>query len=153
MTGRLWWEDLTVGRSFQLGSYAVTREEVIEFATRFDPQPFHMDDEAARANPIFGRLSASGPHTFAMTSRMTCDGYRHHGIVPMAGAGTDELRFHHPVYPGDVLAATTEVALTRPLKSRADRGLVHLKTATRNQDGVVVMSYTGLIFIERRPAA
>ena len=148
---RLWWEDLQPGLFVDLGTYAVTREEVIEFATKYDPQPFHIDDEAAAANPIFGRVSASGAHTFAMTSRVTFDGFARHGIVTMAGGGLEEMRFSKPVFPGDTLHVGLVIADVRPLATRADRGMVKLRVEVKNQDGEMVMSYTGTIFTLRRP--
>lgn len=150
MADRLWWEDLWVGRTFDLGEYKVTKDEVIEFATRYDPQPYHTDEEAAASNPIFGRLSASGVHTYAMTSRITFDGFARHGIVPMAGAGSDGLLFEKPVYPGDTLSALIEVVESRPLKSRGDRGLTRMRTVVRNQHGESVLSYTATLFFARR---
>lgn len=149
MTVRLWWEDLSVGRRFALGEYAVTRDEVIEFAERYDPQPYHVDEVAAAANPVFGRLSASGVHTYAMTSRMTFDGFAQHGIVAIAGAGSDALLFERPVYPGDVLSAVIEVIESRELKSRSDRGLTRMRTVVQNQHGEAVLSYQSTLFFEK----
>lgn len=153
MTGQLWWEDFTVGKSFEMGTCTVDRAEVIAFAQRFDPQPFHLDDEAAARNPIFGRLSASGVHTFALASRLMHDGCIEHGIVQVAGGGVDELRFVKPVFPGDTLRLRAEVVDRRELKSRKDIAVVKMRSIVRNQHDDVVMDYIGNLFYERRPTA
>ena len=150
MADRQWWEDMRAGRTFAFGEYKVERQEVIDFAMRYDPQPYHIDEAAARANPIFGRLSASGVHTFAMASRMIFDGFERHGIVVIGGGGLDELRFTHPVYPGDRLRIDGEVVEARALSSRPDRGLVRIRNTGFNQDGTQFMSYVGTLFMERR---
>jgi acyl dehydratase len=149
MAARLWWEDLEVGRCFELGQYAVTREEVIEFAARYDPQPYHIDEAAAAANPVFGRLSASGVHTYAMTARLTFDGFARHGIVPIAGAGSDGLKFERPVYPGDLLSASIQIIESRELKSRPDRGLTRMRTEVENQHSEIVLSYESTLFFAK----
>src|SRR5437773_1690732 len=96
-----WFEDYQVGQIDRFGACEVKREEVIEFASRFDPQPFHLDDEAAAQNPIFGRLSASGWHTCAMVMRMLVDHQMEDGHFSLGSPGIDELRWLKPVYPGD----------------------------------------------------
>lgn len=95
-----WFEDYEVGRIERVGGYQVTREEVVEFASKYDPQPFHLDDAAAEASPIFGRLAASGWHTCAMTMRMLTDGWTEDGHFSLGGNAVDELRWMKPVYPG-----------------------------------------------------
>lgn len=147
----LWWEEIREGQRFDFGSKQVTREEVIRFASEFDPQPFHLSDDAASTNPLFSRMSASGVHVFAMTSRLIFDGFAAHGIHPIGGGGLDELRFLAPVYPGDVLTLTLTIASTRALATRPDRGLVKIAPELANQDGVPVQRYFGTFFLPRRP--
>lgn len=148
----LWLEDLEPGRMFRFGDYAVTREEVIEFATRFDPQPFHLDDAAAAAHPLFGRICASGMHTMAMSHLLQMRGFQEVGIHPLAGVGMDEMRLHAPVYPGDRLHIEVELTDVRPSRSKPDRGLVSYLTTVSNQDDLAVMTYRSSLFLARRPA-
>lgn len=148
----LWLEDLAPGRTFRFGDYAVTREEVIEFATRFDPQPFHIDDAAAAAHPLFGRICASGMHTMAMSHLLQMRGFQQVGIHPLAGVGMDEMRLHAPVYPGDRLHIEVELTDVRPSRSKPDRGLVSYLTTVSNQDDLAVMTYRSSLFLARRPA-
>lgn len=150
---RTWFEDLTVGRRFGFGTCQVTRDEVIDFARRYDPQPYHLNDEAAAANPIFGRLSASGLHTMAMANRLVHDGYAREGIRPVAGGGVDALRLLRPVFPGDTLRVELTVVEARPLKSRPGLGVVDMSTTVINQAGEPVMTQSGAFFIDRRPDA
>ena len=100
---RLHWEDFPVGSVREFGAYRVTREEVLAFASAYDPQPFHLSDAAAESS-LFGRLAASGWHTCAMTMRMLCDGYLLES-ASLGSPGIDNLRWHKPVYPGDTLRA------------------------------------------------
>lgn len=148
----LWLEDLAPGRMFRFGDYAVTREEVIEFATRFDPQPFHLDDAAAAAHPLFGRICASGMHTMAMSHLLQMRGFQEVGIHPLAGVGMDEMRLHAPVFPGDRLHIEVELTDVRPSRSKPDRGLVSYLTTVSNQDDLAVMTYRSSLFLARRPA-
>lgn len=147
----LWLEDLSVGQSFRFGDYPVTREEVIAFATAYDPQPFHLDDEAAAANPLLGRLCASGMHTLSMSHLLQMRGFDQVGIKPLAGAGMDEMRLHRPVFPGDVLHIVVEIAEVRPIRSSEDRGLLSYSTTAFNQDGHAVLTYRSTLFMSRRP--
>ena len=148
----LWWEEIEQGQSFALGSKQITRDEIIRFASEFDPQPFHVDEEAARSNPMFGRLCASGVHLFAITSRLIFDGFMQHGIHPLGGCGVEKMRFLNPVFPDDMLHLTLTIMSTRPLKSRADRGLVEIESRLTNQHGTDVLSKLGIFFMQRRPA-
>ena len=144
-------EEYRVGHIERFGSYEVTREEVIEFASRYDPQPFHLDDEAASANPIFGRVAASGWHTAAMTMRMLVDHNKDNEVTTAGSPGIDELRWLRPVYPGDTLRAESEVLDVRPLKSRAGLGAVKSRTTVFNQHGETVMTQLAAVFIPMRP--
>ena len=134
-----YFEDYEVGEIERFGRYAVTREEVLAFATAYDPQPFHLDDAAAAASPIFGRLAASGWHTAAMTMRMLVDHLRETGTFSMGSPGLDELRWLKPVYPGDTLSMEVEVIGKSEPKSRPDIGFVKYRTTVFNQHGEPVM--------------
>ncbi|WP_197277275.1 MaoC family dehydratase [Sphingomonas profundi] len=142
-------EDFVVGQVDRFGAYAVSREEVLAFAAAYDPQPFHLDDAAAAANPIFGRLAASGWHTAAMTMRMMVDRWQALGGTSLGSPGVDEMRFLKPVFPGDILSVEAEVLAMRPLASRPDRGVVTSRTRTINQDGDAVLSFTASAFWPR----
>lgn len=133
---------LRAGDQFRLGTHQVTREAVIDFASRYDPQPFHLDDEAAAANPIFGRLSASGWHT-AMIGHLLWNGFaKSHGLNGIAGLGVDRIRWQSPVFPDDVLNGTVEVVQARRSDSRSDRGIATFLTTLRNQHGEQVLEMT-----------
>ena len=146
----LYWEDLVVGSKTEFGSYDVTREEVLEFARKYDPQPFHLSDEAA-AKTHFGRIAASGWHTAAMTMRVIVDALTK---VPQAGLGSpgvDELRWLRPVYPGDTLTVRGEIIEKTPSRSKPGLGTIRTKTTVTNQDGVDVMQYSSIVLMQRRP--
>lgn len=147
------YEDIEVGHHQSFGRYEVTREEVVDYATRYDPQPFHLNDEAA-AKTYFGRLSASGWHTCAMTMRMLVENM---SVVEQAGLGSpgvDNLRWVKPVYPGDTLRCETEVIEKRRSKSRPDMGLFKSRCRTFNQNDELVLEMVsnGLIRV-RNPEA
>jgi acyl dehydratase len=149
---RLYWEDFSVGSVRAFGAMRVTREDVLAFATRFDPQPFHLDDAAAEKS-LFGKLSASGWHTCAMTMRMTCDAVLLESSS-LGSPGLENLRWHRPVYPDDVLSVRLTTIDARPMGSRAGVGLVLSKWETLNQHGEVVLSMQGWgMFGRRTPAA
>jgi acyl dehydratase len=142
-----YFEDVQVGETMRFGRYQVTREEIVEYARQFDPQPFHLDEEAARQS-IFGGLIASGWHTGAMFIRMVCE-----GMVPShatAGAkGFDDLRWLKPVRPGDVLSVESEVR-EKIEGRRPDVGTVKVESRISNQRGEVVMSLVSLVLYRRR---
>lgn len=150
-----YFEDMVVGtRTRASRTYKVTRDEVIEFATKYDPQPFHLDDEAAKKTH-FGRLSASGWHTGAMVMRMMVESWK--DTEPTAGLGSpgvDELKWIKPVYPGDELTVEMELIEKRRLKSRPEMGLTKSRQTVTNQNGEVVMTMisNGLIAV-RNPSA
>ncbi len=131
----------------------MTREEVIDFASRYDPQPFHLDDAAAAANPIFGRLSASGWHTCAMVMRMLVDHQMEDGHMSLGSPGVDEIRWLKPVYPGDTLSVEVEVVETRPSRSKPQIGSVHFVMTAFNQHGEPVMRQKAANLQPRRPEA
>jgi acyl dehydratase len=134
-------EDIVAGQRSRFGSYAVTREEVIEFASRYDPQPFHLDDEAAAATH-FKRLCASGWHTCSMTMAMFVEEMKAVGHQGLGSPGVDELRWLRPVYPGDVLSCELEVLETRRSRSRPERGIIRHRLTTYNQNDETVMYFT-----------
>lgn len=145
---RWYWEDFPVGNVREFGAYEVTREAVLAFASQFDPQPFHLDDEAAKAS-LFGALSASGWHTCAMAMRMMCDDYLLESSS-LGSPGLDQVRWLKPVFPGDTLSVRLTVLEARPMGSRPHVGLVQSQWEVMNQDRVVVLSMTGWGMFGRR---
>ena len=144
-------EDFAVGQTYGSGRLSVDEARVKSFAAEFDPQPFHLDDAAARST-IFRGLAASGWHTAAMTMRLLVESELKPagGIV---GAGFDEFRWPRPVRPGDELRLEIEVMEVRPSKSRPDQGLIKVKTTTVNQNGEPVQVSVGNLVVPRRPKA
>ena len=146
------YEDIAVGRKHGFGRYEVTREEVLEFARKYDPQPFHLSDEEA-AKTHFGRLAASGWHTCAMTMAVIA---RHVVDTEQAGLGSpgvDELRWLRPVYPGDRLTVRGRVVETTPSRSKPHIGVIRSENTITNQDDVKVMTFTSIVMMLRRPSA
>ena len=136
-----YFEDYRVGESFELGSYAITESEIIEFATRYDPQPFHIDKRAA-AESHFGGLVASGWMTAGALMKMLVDEF----ISPlssMGSPGVDELRWLVPVRPGDRLRARVTILAARRSESKPDRGSLHVLQEAINQNDEVVLSMRG----------
>jgi len=140
-------EDLSVGDTETFGSYTVTREEIVDFAEQYDPQPFHVDPEAAEQSP-FGGLVASGWHTASMTMRMLVTGLLQEADTRGA-LGVDELRWLAPVQPGDTLTARTEVVGKEPWDEAHGKVDVRIETLV---DGDVVCSMVGLVLFGRRRA-
>ena len=136
-------EDLLIGTKERFGRYQVTREEVVEFAGKYDPHPFHLSDEEA-AKTFFGRISASGWHTCSMTMALFVEHIHDTPHASHGGVGIDELRWHKPVYPDDVLSVETEIVKKRRSRSRPELGSVWTKMTTYNQDGVAVLSMTAI---------
>lgn len=146
-----YFEDFAVGDETEFGHYDVTREEVLEFARKYDPQPFHLSDEAA-AKTHFGRLAASGWHTCAMTMAVIA---RHVVADRQAGLGSpgvDELRWLKPVYPGDRLVVRARLLEKIPSRSKPYIGVIRSHTTVTNQDGIAVMTFTSIVMMRRRPA-
>ena len=142
----LYYEDIAVGTRSSFGNYKVTLEEVTEFARKYDPQPFHLDQEAA-AQTHFGRISASGWHTCAMTMAMMVENMKTNTQAGLGSPGVDELRWIKPVYPGDTLRVETEVLEKRRSKSRPEMGIFKSRGTTFNQhdEPVLTMVSNGLI--------
>ncbi len=150
MTER-YFEDFAVGQVFNSGRRRVDREQILAFAREFDPQPYHLDDEAARKSAFRG-LVASGWHTAALTMRLMVDGeFKPAGGI--LGVGFDELSWPRPVRPGDELHAKSEVLEVRPSKSRPDRGLIKVQTTTLNQNDEAVQIFTAKLIVPRRSTA
>jgi len=132
-----WYEDLTPGRVFDIGEIAVRAEDIIEFASEFDPQPFHLSEEAGKAS-ILGGLAASGWHSCALFMRLYYDNLLH--LSSSEGApGVDKIEWRKPVLAGDMLKGETTVIEARPLKSRPGIGLVRMRHKVSNQRGELVM--------------
>jgi acyl dehydratase len=142
-----YFEDLAVGQKFASGRLTVSTEEIKEFAARFDPQPFHLDEAAGKAS-LLGGLAASGWHTAAMTMRLIVGGeFRPAGGI-IGGGG--ELVWVKPVRPGDELRVESEILETRLSRSRPDEGLVKVRVTTLNQHGEIVQTFTPTLLVTRR---
>jgi acyl dehydratase len=148
MTAPLWLEDLHVGQTFISGSAAITAEDIRTFARQFDPQPFHLDEEAAK-DSLFGGLAASGWHTAALTMRLLVEAFPLAGGLVGAGG---ETTWPRPTRPGDTLSVHVEVLEILPSRTRPDRGMIRTRTETRNQHGEAVQISTTRIVAWRRPA-
>ncbi|WP_409077050.1 MaoC family dehydratase [Paraburkholderia sp. FT54] len=141
-------EDFSVGQMFGSGRLRIDKERVLAFAAEFDPQPFHLDESAARRS-IFGGLAASGWHTAAVTMRLMIETE----LKPaggFVGAGLDECRWPRPVRPGDVLRVECEVIEVRPSKSRPEQGVIKLRTTTLNQNDEAVLVHVVNMVVPRR---
>lgn len=148
----IYFEDLDVGAETDFGSYEVTREEVLEFALKYDPQPFHLSDEAA-AKTHFGRIAASGWHSAAMTMAVVVQYLNAHPRAGLGSPGIDELRWKKPVYPGDTIYVHGKILEKTPSRSKPGLGSFRAQTTVTNQDGDVVMSFISIILMRRRPEA
>ncbi len=147
---RLFLEDLYPGQRFTSGSHTVDEAQIKAFANQFDPQPFHLDDEAAKGT-LFAGLAASGWHTAAITMRLQVEtGLPIVGGIIGAGG---EINWPQPMRPGDTLHVESEVLEVRPSRSRPDRGMVTVRSETRNQRKEVVQSLTVRLVVPRRPVA
>ena len=149
--GRRYLEDFTVGQTFGSGRLRVDKEQIKAFAAEFDPQPFHLDEDAAR-DTIFGGLAASGWHTAALTMRLLVESE----IEPaggIVGAGFDEFRWPRPVRPGDELHIESEVLEVRASRSRPNQGLIKVRTTTLNQRDEAVQVQIANLIVPRRPSA
>ncbi len=145
-----YFEDIAVGDTARFGSYPVTRDAVIDFARQYDPQPFHLSDEAA-AQTHFGRLAASGWHSCSMTMAMLVEELARNPIASQGAAGIDELRWRRPVYPGDTLTCETEVLAKEETPRRSDMGRVRSRMSVSNQQGEVVLTFVSLLLVATRP--
>jgi len=148
MTAEVYWEDFFAGKVIDLGTCEVSREEVLEFARRYDPQPFHTDEAAAKSS-IYGGLIASGWHTCALMMRMLYDGLVKHA-ASLGSPGVDSVRWLKPVRPGDTLRTTMTVLETRASTSKPDRGIVKSRWQVFNQKSELVMTVEGMGMYRRR---
>ena len=140
-----YFEDYVDGAVHDFGSIAVKESEVVDFAKRFDPQPFHMNPELAK-HSIYGGLIASGWHSASLMMRLFVEHYLSH-VASLGSPGVDELRWLKPVRPGDVLSLRVTVSETSRSRSKPDRGIVHSYVETLNQNGEVVMTMKALNFL------
>ena len=142
-------EDLHGGDRFESDTFQVTEEGIIQFARDFDPQPFHLDLDAAKRS-VFQGLAASGWHTAAMSMKLfVTGGLRLAG--GSVGLGVDELQWPRPVRPGDTLRLQTEIVEVRPSRSKPDRGIIRIRNVTTNQSGEVVQTFLASVLVRRRP--
>ena len=148
---KYYWEDMHPGDVRDLGTISPTREEIIAFASQFDPQPFHLDDEAAKAS-VFGALCASGWHTCSMAMRLMVTNFLHQA-ASLGSPGLENVKWLKPVLPGDVLRLEHSIVETRPMSKRPDVGLVRTEWNMFNQHGDKVLHMEGWgMFRRRHPA-
>jgi acyl dehydratase len=146
-----YFEDYAAGQTFLSGKHRIVKDQIIAFAKQFDPQFYHLDEEAAKNSPFKG-LAASGWHTAAITMRLMVDGeFKPSGGI--IGVGFDELSWARPVRPGDELYVKSEILEARPSKSKKDRGTIRVRNTTFNQNDEVVQTFTGNLLVPRRTPA
>lgn len=153
MSEIIYFEDVIVGDSITFGPLSISRESIIDFAQEFDPQPFHLSDEAA-AETHFGSLSSSGWHTTALSMKMLVEAWKNNpGIqaASLGALGVDELRWLQPVRPGDILSGTSEVVEKKASKSRPEMGIVKSLVTVVNQRGEPVMTMKPIAMFRTRP--
>ncbi len=150
-TKKYYWEDFSPGQVLEGGNITLTAKEIIEFASKYDPQSFHVDPEQAKESS-FGGLVASGWHTASTCMRMMCDLYLLQ-TAGMGSPGTDELRWVKPLRPGDTLRLKVTVLETRASASRPDMGITRSRFDVHNQRGELVMHMSGLGMVRRRSPA
>ena len=144
-------EDYAVGQTFLGSKHRIDKEQIVAFAKQFDPQYYHLDEEASKNSPFQG-LAASGWHTAAITMRLLVDGeFKPTGGI--IGVGFDELSWARPVRPGDELYVKSEILEVRPSKSKKDRGTIRVRNTTFNQNDEVVQTFTGNLLVPRRTPA
>jgi acyl dehydratase len=152
MPEALYLEDLYVGQCFTSAPHPLDAEQIKRFAAEYDPQPFHLDEEAAKGS-LFGGLAASGWHTAAMTMAVIARRVVNEEQAGLGSPGIDELRWKKPVYPGDTLHVSGKILEKTPSRSRPDMGSFRTQTTVTNQDGDVVMTFISIVLIRRRPTA
>ncbi|MEX2468673.1 MAG: MaoC family dehydratase [Pseudohongiellaceae bacterium] len=150
MSTPVYFEDFSVGDSREFGAYTVTEEEIIEFATKYDPQPFHLSEEAGKKT-LFGGLCASGWHTCAMTMRMVVDNMPAGESQSLGSPGLDELRWTRPVFPGDTLRVKSTVVDKRESRSRPEMGTIFMHNEVYNQNDELVLSFKPIVMYRRQP--
>ncbi len=147
---KYYWEDFPVGSVTEFGGITVSKEDIMRFAREFDPQPFHLDEDAAK-HSMFGGLIASGWHTCGLAMRMMCDAYLLHA-ASLGSPGVDNIRWLKPVRPGDTLRVRCVVLEARPLESKPHVGLVRNRWEVLNQHDEEVMQMEGYGMFKRRSA-
>lgn len=147
---KITWDDLHLGDVRDCGTYTFTRDEIMRFAREWDPQPFHLDEEAARRSP-YGGVIASGWHTACVAMRLAVEGMIRH-TASMGSPGVDELRWLAPVRPDDTLSLRCEIIELTPSRTKTDRGSLRLRYELRNQRGELVLTMVGIGIIGRRAA-
>lgn len=146
---RRFFEDYTAGHVYDLGTFTVSEPEIIEFATQYDPQYFHVDPAKA-AESQFGGIIASGWHTISLAMRLYVDGYLSH-VASLASPGVDEVRWPNPVRPGDTVRIRVTILETRVSRSKPDRGIVRARMEGINQRDELVLSMLAVSIVGRRP--
>ena len=149
VTDLLYLDDLRIGQQFVSQAHEIDEDQIVRFAREFDPQPFHLDEAAAKRS-AFGGLVASGWHTAALTMRLLVE-----GGAPIAGGlvgAGGEIKWLKPTRPGDTLQVHSEIVEITPSRSRPDRGIVTIRMETRNQHGDVLQLFVGKLVVPRRPA-
>lgn len=147
MTERYYLDSLHVGQRFESAAHQITAADITRFAAEYDPQPFHLGDDGA-AGTLFGTLAASGWHTAAITMRLLVESAPIAGGIVGAGA---EIAWPRPTRPGDILRVTSEVTEITPSRSKPHKGMILLRSETRNQRGEVVQVLTSRLVVPRRP--
>jgi len=145
-----YFEDYRVGETAELGAHIITEAEIVTFARKYDPQPFHVDPEAARAT-FFGGLIASGWHTCAILMRLSVEAGQREQAALTGSPGVDSCRWLKPVRPGDTVSGRTEVLEAWPSRSKPI-GFLRRRVEMRNQRGEIVLSLVGITMYHRRPA-
>lgn len=142
-----YYEDISVGEKYELGGWTVTREEILDFAKQWDPQPFHTNEVAARES-MFGRLVASGLHTMAIAIRLAYPNF-YRDVAALGGLGMDEVRLPKPVYPNDTLVGHVEILEKQPMDSNVDRGIVRINYTLFRESGEQVLDMNNMIIFKR----
>jgi acyl dehydratase len=143
-----YYRDILEGETFEYGSRTMQRDEIIQFAEQYDPQPFHVDEEYAQQT-MFGGLIASGLHTLSVCNGMATHG-AYENLAILGGYGVDDLRFHEPVFPGETLSVTVEVLQKHGIDSHLNRGDVDFRVTGYNDDSSKKISWTALAMMEPR---
>ncbi len=148
---KIFYEDIEVGHADKFGSYQVSKEEIIEFASKYDPQPFHLHEEFAKQS-VFGGLCASGWHTCSMMMRMMVDRMMETGLAGLGSPGLDKVAWKKPVFPDDILSVKSTITDKRESQSRPNIGLVKSSHEIINQNGVTVAEVDSNIMVAKRNA-
>ncbi|MEJ0009673.1 MAG: MaoC family dehydratase [Alphaproteobacteria bacterium] len=151
MPNELYYEDFEVGQKFESGTYVMDRQDIIDFAREYDPQPQHIDEEGAKAS-LFGTLVASGWHTAAASMRLKIESPMSRVAGGLVGMGLEEVKWPRPVYPGDELHVVVTVLEKRESKSKPGKGVIRYKVETFNQKDELVMEMRTAVIVPLRGA-